>query len=51
VKGTERETASDRSAGGKFSALVLAICRGVLSGVGRTALGMVSGELGPWRNR
>ena len=51
MKGTERETASDRSAGGKFSALVLAICRGLLSGVGRAALGSGLRQPGPWRNR
>src|SRR5215213_3415344 len=39
VKRTEREIARDSSAGGKFSALVLAICQGVLSGVGRAAFG------------
>jgi hypothetical protein len=39
VKRAEREIARDSSAGGKFSALVLAICQGVLSGVGRAAFG------------
>ena len=46
VKGTERETASDRSAGGNFSALVPARCRGLLSVVGLPALGNGSGLAG-----
>ena len=37
MKGAERETAGVRTAGGKFSGLVPAICRGVLSGDGRAA--------------